>query len=281
MTIPVSKQLLPVYDKPLVYYPLSVLMLTGIREVLVISTPRDLPAFESLLGDGSRWGMRIQFAEQATPRGLPEAYMIAEKFLDGSPSMMVLGDNVMYGSALPEQLRDAARVEEGASIFVYRVRNPSEFGVVRFDDTGRPVELIEKPVHAPSPWAVTGLYMMDGRAPAFARELVPSDRGELEIVDLLRRYMQEGSLRAERLGRGVSWLDTGTPHTLLQAAHFVEVLQERQGLQVACPEEIAYRMGYIDREQLAALAESLAQTDYGAYLTQLAMEEFDGAVQEF
>jgi len=278
MTIPVSKQLLPVYDKPLVYYPLSVLMLSGIREILLISTQRDLPAFEALLGDGSQWGLSFAYAVQDEPRGLPEAYIIGREFLSGGPSMMILGDNLLYGALLSEQLRRAAGQPDGACIFAYRVRNPEDFGVVTFDDEGLPSALVEKPSEPPSPWAVTGLYLMDGRAPALAAELEPSSRGELEIVDLLRRYLEEGTLRAELFGRGISWLDTGTPHALLQAAHFVEVLQERQGLQVAAPEEVALRMGYIDREQLRALAEPLGRTAYGEYLLRLAADGSDGGV---
>ena len=272
MTIPVSKQLLPVYDKPLVYYPLSVLMLAGIREILLISTPRDLPAFEALLGDGSQWGLSFSYAEQDQPRGLPEAYIIGQEFLSGRASMMILGDNVLYGALLSEQLRRAGSLEDGACIFPYRVRNPADFGVVTFDDKGRPRSLVEKPSQPPSPWAVTGLYLMDGRAPELARDLVPSARGELEIIDLLGCYLREGTLRAELLGRGVSWLDTGTPRALLQAAHFVEVIQERQGLRVSCPEEIAFRMGYIDEDQLLALARPLERTPYGTYLKRLSAE---------
>ncbi len=278
MTIPVSKQLLPVYDKPLVYYPLSVLMLSGVREVMLISTPRDLPAFQALLGDGKEWGMSFSYAVQDQPRGLPEAYMIAEDFLDGSPSMLILGDNLLYGSLLSEQLRSAAAEPDGACLFAYRVRNPEEFGVVTFDRDGKPASLIEKPTEPPSPWAVIGLYLLDGRAPALAAELAPSPRGELEIVDLLRKYLEEGTLRAELLGRGISWLDTGTPHALLQAAHFVEVIQERQGLQVASPEEIAFRMGYIDADQLKSLAQRLNKTIYGEYLLRLAAEDRAGGV---
>lgn len=277
MTIPVSKQLLPVYDKPLVYYPLSVLMLAGIRDVLVISTPRDLPAFEHLLGDGSAWGMRFSYQVQERPNGLPEAYILGEDFLGGSPSMMILGDNLLYGARLSEHLRNAMAPAEGASLFAYRVKNPSDFGVVTFGADGRPVELVEKPSNPPSPWAVIGLYLMDGEAPRRARQLRPSSRGELEITDLLRGYLEDDRLTAELLGRGISWLDTGTPHSLLQAAHFVEVIQERQGLQVASPEEIAYRMGYIDLDALKELAHALDRTAYGAYLTKLA-DETPGSV---
>ena len=277
MTIPISKQLLPVYDKPLVYYPLSVLMLAGIRDVLVISTPRDTPAFERLLGDGSAWGMAFSYCVQDHPNGLPEAYVIAEKFLDGSRSMMILGDNVLYGARLRDHLGSAMSASSGATLFAYRVKDPTQFGVVELDERLRPTALVEKPKKPTSPWAVIGAYVMDGDAPRRARELRPSTRGETEIVDLLGSYMADRLLRAERLGRGISWLDTGTPHALLQAAHFVEVLQERQGLQVASPEEIAYRMGFIDRDDLARLARRMAETSYGAYLRALASESADSS----
>jgi glucose-1-phosphate thymidylyltransferase len=254
-------------------------MLAGIRDVLVIATPHDLKAFENLLGDGSRWGMSFTFASQARPNGLPEAYLIGEEFLAGSPSMMILGDNLLYGAELSEQLRAAVkRTQKGATLFAYRVRDPEQFGVVTFDGSGLPVSIVEKPRDSPSSWAVIGLYLMDGRAPDLARELRPSARGELEIVDLLTTYLERGELEAERLGRGVSWLDTGTPHALLQAAKFVEVLQERQGLQIACPEEIAFGMGYIDAESLARLAEPLGRTTYGEYLRRLARGEEPGTV---
>lgn len=276
MTIPVSKQLLPIYDKPLIYYPLSVLMLAGVREILLITTPRDLPAFENLLGDGSQWGVSFSYMAQQHPDGLPQAYVLGADFLAGDASLMMLGDNLLYGSYVSERIRAAMEQREGATIFAYRVRNPQDFGVVTLDGEGRPLALVEKPAHPPSPWAVIGLYLVDGDAPYRARHLRPSARGETEIVELLQGYLDEGSLRAELLGRGVSWLDTGTPHALLQAAQFVEVLQERQGLQVASPEEIAYRMGYIDTERLRALAQPLRKTSYGGYLLRLAEEELDG-----
>jgi glucose-1-phosphate thymidylyltransferase len=272
MTIHTSKQLLPVYDKPLIYYPLSVLMLAGIRDVLIIITERDLPAFRHLLGDGSQWGMAFSYAVQDRPNGLPEAYLLGEAFLEGGASMMILGDNLLYGARLSEELRSTGMATDGATAFAYRVKNPEQFGVVRLDPEDRPVELLEKPSPAPSPWAVIGLYLLDGEAPARARALRPSPRGELEIVDLLKTYLHEGRLRVELLGRGVSWLDTGTPRALLQAAHFVEVLQERQGLQVACPEEIAFRMGYIDDASLERLADPLRKTAYGEYLLGLLAE---------
>jgi glucose-1-phosphate thymidylyltransferase len=269
MTIPVNKQLLPIYDKPLVYYPLSVLMLAGIRDILVVCSPRDVAAFEHLLGDGSRWGVSFSYAVQDQPRGLPEAYTLGSGFLGGSPSMMILGDNLLYGARLSERLRTVSTRLDGATLFAYRVKNPEAFGVVTLDARGNPLDLVEKPPRPPSPWAITGLYLMDGDAPARARDLVPSARGELEMVDLLRSYLDAGMLHAEPLGRGVTWLDTGTPRALLQAAHFVEVLQERQGLQVACPEEIAWTMGYIDDAALHALAQPLGRTEYGQYLLKL------------
>ena len=276
MTIPMSKQLLPIYDKPLVYYPLSVLMLAGVRDVLVIGTPRDLPAFEQLLGDGSAWGMSFSYAAQREPRGIPEAYTLGESFLAGQPSMMILGDNLLYGAELPGPLRASAQITRGANAFAYRVRNPQAFGVVTLDSQNRPVALVEKPLDPPSHWAVIGLYLLDGEATARAKALKPSARGELEIMDLLRTYLVDGTLRIELLGRGVSWLDTGTPHALLQAAHFVEVLQERQGLQIASPEEIAYRMGYIDAEALRRLAHPLRKTAYGDYLLSISTDEHQG-----
>jgi glucose-1-phosphate thymidylyltransferase len=272
MTIPISKQLLPVYDKPLVYYPLSVLMLAGVREILVITTPRDTEAFRALLGDGRQWGISFHWAEQARPDGLPQAYRIAESFLDGAPSMMVLGDNLLYGANLSDQLREVGRQTDGATIFAHRVRNPEDFGVVVMNERLEPIRLEEKPRPSPSPWAVVGLYLLDGSAPERAAGLRPSARGELEIVDLLQSYLDEGRLRAEVLGRGVGWLDTGTPRALLQAAQFVEVLQERQGLQVASPEEIAFRMGYIDADGLARLVRPLLQTAYGQSLQRLLEE---------
>jgi glucose-1-phosphate thymidylyltransferase len=272
MTLPTSKQLLPVYDKPLVYYPLSVLMLAGVREILVITTGRDRDAFQRLLGDGSQWGLSLAYAVQDSPDGLPQAYILGETFLDAAPSMMILGDNVLYGARLAGDVRRAGARDEGATAFAYRVRDPERFGVVVLDAADRPVELLEKPSPSPSPWAVIGLYLMDADAPRRARELRPSPRGELEITDLLRSYLAESRLRVELLGRGVSWLDTGTPRALLQAAQFVEVLQERQGLQVACPEEIAFRMGFIDADGLGRLAHELRNTEYGQYLSGLLAE---------
>ncbi|TVP54484.1 MAG: glucose-1-phosphate thymidylyltransferase [Gemmatimonadales bacterium] len=273
MTVPVSKQLLPVYDKPMIYYPLSVLMLSGVRDIALITTPRDQPQFQQLLGDGSKWGLEFTYLTQHGPGGVAEAYLVAEDFLAGAPSMMMLGDNVLYGSHLRDALERAAVPRPGAQIFAYRVRNPEAFGVVSLDSGGHPVELVEKPEHPDSPWAVIGLYMLDGDAPARARQMSRSSRGELEIIPLLDSYLNEGRLEVEVLGRGISWLDTGTPQSLLQASQFVSVLQERQGLQVACPEEIAYRMGFIDAAALSDLAAGLKRTQYGAYLERLAEED--------
>jgi glucose-1-phosphate thymidylyltransferase len=272
MTLPVSKQLLPVYDKPLVYYPLGVLMLAGIRDLLLVTTPRDLALFQRLLGDGSQWGMAIDYVVQERPGGIPEAYLLGREFLRGGPSVLMLGDNLLYGARMTDHLEAATRRAEGATIFGYRVRDPERFGVVTLDPEGRITALDEKPDPAPSPWAVIGLYALDGTAPDRAAALTPSRRGELEIVDLLRGYHADGTLEVELLGRGISWLDTGTAHHLLQAAQFVEVLQERQGLLVSSPDEIAFRMGYIDAEQLARLAAPLAGTAYGAYLVRLLEE---------
>ena len=265
----ISKQLLPVYDKPMVYYPLSVLMLAGIREVQVISTPHDLPLFRRLLGDGNDWGMRLDYAEQPSPDGLAQALIIAEDFLDGRPSALVLGDNLFFGYGFSERLQRADARAEGATVFGYRVQDPQRYGVVAYGPDGRATDLVEKPQHPPSDVAVTGLYFYDGHAPAYAREQKPSPRGELEITDLNRRYLQEGRLHVEELGRGFAWLDTGTHQSLLQAATFVETVEQRQGLKIGAPEEIAWRHGWIDDDQLRALAEPLAKTEYGRYLLRL------------
>ena len=266
----ISKQLLPVYDKPMVYYPLSVLMLAGIREVQVISTPHDLPLFRRLLGDGNDWGMRLGYAEQPSPDGLAQALIIAEEFLDGRPSALVLGDNLFFGYGFSERLHRANERTEGATVFGYRVQDPQRYGVVAYGPDGRATDLVEKPQHPPSDVAVTGLYFYDNHAPAYAREQKPSARGELEITDLNRRYLQQGQLHVEELGRGFAWLDTGTHQSLLQAATFVETVEQRQGLKIGAPEEIAWRNGWIDDDQLRALAEPLAKTEYGRYLLRLA-----------
>lgn len=264
-----SKQLLPVYDKPMIYYPLSVLMLAGIRDVLIINTPHEQAQFKALLGDGSQWGMRLEYVAQPRPDGLAQAFVLGEDFLAGAPSCLVLGDNIFHGSGLSGMLRQADRREHGATVFAYRVRDPQRYGVVEFDADGKAIGIEEKPSHPRSSHAVTGLYFYDGRAPAFAAGLRPSARGELEITDLNACYLAEGSLHVERLGRGYAWLDTGTPRSLLAAANYIETIESRQGLRVACPEEIAYGAGWIDRAQLSGLAAPLAGTDYGQYLRQL------------
>ena len=269
LTTSLSKQLMPVYNKPMVYYPLTTLMLAGIRDVLVITTPRDLPQYEALLGDGSSWGIRIQYAPQPSPEGLAQAFLIGEAFIDGAGCALVLGDNIFYGHGLPDALTRAAAYDSGATVFGYFVKNPSEFGVLEFDPAGQVVGIEEKPEHAKSNYAVTGLYFYDADVVALAKQLRPSARGELEISDLNRLYLERGSLRVEKLGRGTAWLDTGSPDALLQAANFVQTIEVRQGLQVACPEEIAFRSGWIDRAHLERIGQALSKTSYGQYLLQL------------
>jgi glucose-1-phosphate thymidylyltransferase len=266
VTLSISKQLLPVYDKPMVYYPLSTLMLAGIRDILLISTPEDLPLFQRLLGDGHQWGISLSYAQQPRPEGLAQAFIIGRNFVGRDKVALVLGDNIFYGHGLPEQLRAAGAHEEGASVFAYRVRDPERYGVVSFDEKGRALDIEEKPTHPKSHYAVTGLYFYDNQVLDAAASLRPSRRGELEITDLNRLYLERGALRVELLGRGVAWLDTGTHESLLQAAMFIEALETRQGLKVCCPEEIAYRCGYIDAEQLTRLARPLAKSGYGRYL---------------
>jgi len=269
LTTSVSKQLMPVYNKPMVYYPLTTLMLAGIRDILIITTPRDLPQFEALLGDGSSWGIRIQYAPQPRPEGLAQAFLIGEEFIDGQGCSLVLGDNIFYGHGLPDALVRAARCDSGATIFGYFVKNPSEFGVLEFDAADQVVGIEEKPEHPRSNFAVTGLYFYDADVVGLVRELRPSARGELEISDLNRLYLERGSLRVEKLGRGIAWLDTGSPDALLQAANFVQTIEVRQGLQVACPEEIAFRSGWIDSAKLEWIGRALPRTSYGQYLLQL------------
>lgn len=266
ITMGVSKQLLPIYDKPMIYYPLTVLMLTGIREIAVITTPRDREQFERTLGDGSQWGLSLTFIEQPSPDGLAQAYLLAEDFLDGAPSAMVLGDNIFFGHGLPEMLAAADARQEGGTVFGYHVADPERYGVVDFDGEGRATRIVEKPEVPPSNFAVTGLYFLDGTAPDRARRVEPSERGELEITTLLESYLGEGALSVERMGRGYAWLDTGTHASLLDAGNFVRTLTERQGLQTGSPDEIAHALGWIDRDQLMERAKIFAKTDYGRYL---------------
>jgi glucose-1-phosphate thymidylyltransferase len=266
ITQAISKQLLPVYDKPMIYYPLSALMLAGIRDVLVINTPHEQALFQTLLGDGSRWGMHIQYAVQPSPDGLAQAYLIGREFVAGQPSCLVLGDNIFYGHGLTDLLRRANDREQGATVFGYWVRDPERYGVAEFDGTGRVIGLEEKPATPKSHYAVTGLYFYDGRASDFAAGLKPSARGELEITDLNRCYLEEGTLQLEKLGRGFAWLDTGTHESLVEASSYVETIEKRQGLRVCCPEEIAFFNGWIDAGQLEALARPLAKSGYGQYL---------------
>ncbi len=262
----VSKQLLPIYDKPMIYYPLSILMLTGLREILVISTPQDLPLFRDLLGDGSQWGLSFDYAEQPRPEGIAQAFLIGREFIGRDPVCLILGDNIFYGHGLPDKLRQAAAQKEGATIFGYWVKNPERYGVVTFDSEDQALDVVEKPEEPTSNWAVTGLYFYDHRVLEIAAGLEPSARGELEITDVNRAYLKMNALRVEKLGRGIAWLDTGTHETLMQAANFIETIEERQGLKVACVEEIAFRMGYIDAAQLETLARPLLSNGYGQYL---------------
>jgi glucose-1-phosphate thymidylyltransferase len=270
ITISTCKQLLPVYDKPMIYYPLSTLMLAGIRDILIITTPQDRTAFERLLGNGARWGLNLSYAVQPRPEGLAQAYIIGEDFIGGGPSALILGDNLYFGHGLPEQLARAAKRARGATVFGYRVRDPERYGVVEFDPHGRAISIEEKPKKPKSNYAVTGLYFYDGRAAGFARSLEPSARGELEITALNNLYLEDGSLSVELLGRGHAWLDTGTHDSLIEASEFVRTVEARQGLKVGCPEEIAYRMGFIDRDAVRALGRELAKTGYGQYLVEIA-----------
>ncbi|QIE56321.1 glucose-1-phosphate thymidylyltransferase RfbA [Pikeienuella piscinae] len=270
LTLSVSKQLLPIYDKPMIYYPLSVLMLAGTRDVAIITTPHDQAQFQRLLGDGAQWGMRLEYIVQPSPDGLAQAYLLAEDFLGGAGSAMVLGDNIFYGDGLPALLARAGAQEAGGAVFGYRVADPERYGVVDFDAEGRAVSIVEKPEKPRSRYAVTGLYFLDSEAPARARAVKPSARGELEIVTLLESYLREGALTVERMGRGYAWLDTGTHDSLIEAAEFVRTIERRQGLKIGCPEEIAFDQGWIDAVALRALAEPLLKTEYGRYLMRLA-----------
>ena len=266
MTQVTSKQLLPIYDKPMIYYPLSTLMLAGIREILVISTPRDTPSFQALLGDGAQWGLSIEYAVQPSPDGLAQAYIIGADFVGGEPSALILGDNIFHGHGINDLFAAALTRGTGATVFAYHVNDPQRYGVVAFDGQMRAVSIEEKPAAPKSNWAVTGLYFYDGRAAEIARSLKPSSRGELEITDLNRVYLEDGSLSVELMGRGFAWLDTGTPDSLIEAAEFVRTLEKRQGFKIACPEEIAYEKGFIDARALEAIADKLGKSDYGTYL---------------
>jgi glucose-1-phosphate thymidylyltransferase len=272
LTLSVSKQLLPVYDKPMVYYPLATLMLAGIRDILIISTPEDLGLFRRLLGDGRNWGMRFSYTEQAQPRGLADAFVVGREFIGGDKACLILGDNIFFGHGLPETLQEAAGLERGAIIFAYPVQDPKRYGVVEFDEEGKARHLEEKPRRPRSNFAVPGLYFYDERVVDFAAQLKPSKRREIEITDLNRLYMGSGELRVIPLGRGIAWLDAGTHESLLQAATFVQTVEERQGLMISSPEEIAYRQGYIDRAELLVLAERMGTSSYGGYLARLARE---------
>jgi len=272
LTIGVSKQLLPVYDKPMVYYPLSMLMLAGIREILIITTPDDQVQYERLLGNGSKWGLQFSFAIQDTPRGLADAFIVGEVFIGNDPAALILGDNIFYGHGLPEILRKAAKLEKGAVIFAYPVNDPERYGVVEFDDQGHALSLEEKPKNPRSNFAVPGIYFYDNRVLGFAKSLQPSQRGEIEITDLNKIYLRQKELHVEQIGRGVAWLDAGLHHSLLQASNFVQAVEERQGMMISCPEEIAYRMGFITANQLRELAEKFNGNRYGKYLLRLVKE---------
>ena len=273
LTIGVSKQLLPVYDKPMVYYPLSMLMLAGIRDILLISTPEALPAFKALLRGGEQWGLRFSYAEQAEPRGLADAFLVRPGFTAGEPACLILGDNIFFGQGLPAKLRTAAQLVEGARIFAYPVRDPQRYGVVEFDQQGRALSIEEKPLQPRSHYAVPGLYFFDLYVEEIAAGLKPSPRGELEITDLIQVYLERGQLRVEQMGRGVAWLDAGTHESLLQAANFVQAVEERQGMMISCPEEIAYRMGYITKDDLRLQAQAMDTNEYGKYLLRLSEED--------
>jgi glucose-1-phosphate thymidylyltransferase len=269
LTLAISKQLLPVFDKPMIYYPLSMLMLAEIREILVISSPEDLPAFQRLLGDGSQWGISLSYAEQATPRGLADAFIVGENFIKDDTVCLILGDNIFFGHGLPEQLRKAASISIGATIFAYPVRDPERYGVVEFNTAGKAISLEEKPLYPRSHFAVPGLYFYDNEVVSLAKSLKPSARGEIEITDLNRIYLDKGDLNVQQMGRGIAWLDAGTHESLLQASNFIQAVEERQGIMISCPEEIAYRLSFITRQQLIETASKYKSNSYGDYLQQL------------
>ena len=273
LTLTVSKQLLPVYDKPMVYYPLSMLMLAGIRDILVISTPEDLPLFRHLLGDGSKWGLKFTYAEQDQPRGLADAFRVGADFVGNEPACLILGDNIFFGHNLPEILKRAATLTEGALIFAYPVRDPERYGVAEFDENGKVLSIEEKPKQPRSHYAIPGIYFYDSQVVELAANLQPSARGEIEITDLNRLYLEKGQLRVEVLGRGYAWLDAGTHESLLQASTFIQAVEDRQGMMISCPEEIAFRMGYVDQAQLRTLADVMKNNSYGQYLNRLANGE--------
>ena len=273
LTIAISKHILPVYDKPMVYYPLSMLMLAGIREILIISTPDALPGFKQLLGDGSQWGLKFEYAEQPEPRGLADAFLVGREFIGDSPVCLMLGDNILYGGGLGSLLQECAALEEGAIIFGYKVNDPQRYGIVEFAEDGRVLSLEEKPAYPKSSFAIPGIYFYDNQVVGLAEQLIPSPRGEIEITDLNRAYLEKGQLRAKMFSRGVAWLDAGTHESLMQASMFIEAIQQRQGLMISCPEEIAYRKGYITREQLCDLGKSLAGNSYGEYILDIARQD--------